>query len=87
MYVALGVFGGGYALYRLYDARRCSLNDLERQLADERENEELIKAQLRPADPRNLFCYCYLSSWILICFRLFRCCGIEFKHILRASRE
>lgn len=47
MYVALGVFGGGYVLCRLYDARRCSLNDLERQLADERENEELIKAQIQ----------------------------------------
>ncbi|XP_047943933.1 peroxisome biogenesis protein 3-1-like [Salvia hispanica] len=47
VYVALGAFGGGYVLYKLYDARRRSLSALQRQLADERENEELIKAQIQ----------------------------------------
>lgn len=51
MYVTLGVCGSGYLLYKLYDASRRRLNDLEKQLADERENEELIKSQLRLTDP------------------------------------
>ena len=47
MYVTLGVFGSGYLLYKLYDSHKQQLNDLEREVASERENEELIKAQLR----------------------------------------
>ncbi|KAI3455756.1 hypothetical protein Pfo_012419 [Paulownia fortunei] len=47
VYVTLGVFGSGYLLYKLYDARRRKLSDLEKQLADERENDELIKAQIQ----------------------------------------
>ncbi|KAL1564057.1 peroxisome biogenesis protein 3-1-like [Salvia divinorum] len=47
VYVALGAFGGGYLLYRLYDARRRSLSALQRQLADERQSEELIKTQIQ----------------------------------------
>ncbi|KAG8388012.1 hypothetical protein BUALT_Bualt02G0081000 [Buddleja alternifolia] len=47
VYVTLGVFGSGYLLYRLYDARRRRLHDLKKQLADDRENEELIKAQVQ----------------------------------------
>lgn len=42
-----GILGGGYFLYRLYDARKKQLLDLEKVLAEERENEELVKAQLR----------------------------------------
>ncbi|KAK4414213.1 Peroxisome biogenesis protein 3-2 [Sesamum alatum] len=47
VYVTLGVFGSGYLLYKLYDARRRKLSDLEKELADERQNEELIKAQIQ----------------------------------------
>ncbi|KAL0464174.1 UNVERIFIED_CONTAM: Peroxisome biogenesis protein 3-2 [Sesamum latifolium] len=47
VYVTLGVFGSGYLLYKLYDVRRHRLSDLEKQLADEREKEELIKAQIQ----------------------------------------
>lgn len=46
MYVTLGLLGSGYILYKLYDARRRRLSDLEKQLAHEKENEELVKAQL-----------------------------------------
>ncbi|KAF2309065.1 hypothetical protein GH714_000316 [Hevea brasiliensis] len=45
--VAAGVFGSGYFLYNLYNAHKSSLADLERQHADEREHEELIKAQMQ----------------------------------------
>ena len=43
--VTAGVLGSGYFLYKLYDAHKRRLNDLERQLASERENDEFIKAQ------------------------------------------
>ncbi|KAJ9162487.1 hypothetical protein P3X46_022254 [Hevea brasiliensis] len=45
--IAAGVFGSGYFFYKLYNAHKSSLADLERQLADEREHEELIKAQMQ----------------------------------------
>ncbi|GFP86220.1 peroxisome biogenesis protein 3-2 [Phtheirospermum japonicum] len=47
VYVTLGVFSSGYLLYKLYDARSRRLVDLQKQLARERENEELIKAQIQ----------------------------------------
>lgn len=47
VYITLGVVGSGYFLYKLYEAHRRKLSDLERELASERENDELIKAQLR----------------------------------------
>ncbi|KAI3463738.1 hypothetical protein Pfo_020401 [Paulownia fortunei] len=47
VYVTLGVFGSGYLLYKLYDARRRRLSDLEKQLVHERESDELIKAQIQ----------------------------------------
>lgn len=47
VYVTFGVLGSGYLLYKLYDGHRRRLSDLERELADERRNEELIKSQLR----------------------------------------
>ncbi|KAL6494332.1 hypothetical protein OROGR_031132 [Orobanche gracilis] len=47
VYVTLGVLGSGYLLYKLYDARRSRLSDLEKQLARERESEELMKAQIQ----------------------------------------
>ncbi|XP_051119241.1 peroxisome biogenesis protein 3-2-like isoform X2 [Andrographis paniculata] len=47
VYVTLGVFGSGYLLYKIYDARRRRLCDLETQLSAERESEELIKTQIQ----------------------------------------
>ena len=46
VYITLGVLGSGYFLYKLYDAHRRRISDLERELATERENDELVKAQL-----------------------------------------
>ncbi|XP_028072499.1 peroxisome biogenesis protein 3-2-like isoform X1 [Camellia sinensis] len=47
VYLTLGALGSGYLLYKLYDAHRRRLSDLERELAGERENDELIKAQMQ----------------------------------------
>ncbi|CAK9185595.1 unnamed protein product [Ilex paraguariensis] len=47
VYVTLGVLGSGYLVYKLYDAHRRRLSDLERELAGRHESDELIKAQLR----------------------------------------
>lgn len=47
VYVTLGVLGSGYFLYKLYDAHRRKISDLERELASERENDELIRAQMQ----------------------------------------
>ncbi|GAV88932.1 Peroxin-3 domain-containing protein, partial [Cephalotus follicularis] len=45
--VTAGILGSGYLLYRLYEAHKRRLADLERELLDGRENEELIKAQMQ----------------------------------------
>lgn len=45
--VSLGLCGSGYLLYKLYDASRRRLSELERQLTDERESEELLKSQMQ----------------------------------------
>ncbi|KAF8025203.1 hypothetical protein BT93_F2137 [Corymbia citriodora subsp. variegata] len=42
-----GILGSGYFLYKLYDARKKQLLDLEKVLASERENEELVKAHMQ----------------------------------------
>ncbi|CAI9113497.1 OLC1v1014111C3 [Oldenlandia corymbosa var. corymbosa] len=47
VYVTLGVLGSGYFLYKLYDAHKRRISDLETEFARQRENEELIKAQLQ----------------------------------------
>ncbi|KAI7985266.1 Peroxisome biogenesis protein 3-2 [Camellia lanceoleosa] len=47
VYFTIGVLGSGYLLYKLYDAHKRRLSDLERELAQERENDELIKAQMQ----------------------------------------
>ncbi|KAL3512198.1 hypothetical protein ACH5RR_024915 [Cinchona calisaya] len=47
IYYTLGIFGSGYFLYKLYDAHTRRISDLERELASERENDELIKAQMQ----------------------------------------
>ncbi|XP_024437711.1 peroxisome biogenesis protein 3-1 isoform X2 [Populus trichocarpa] len=45
--ITAGVLGSGYFLYRLYNAHEQRLADLERELARQRANDELIKAQLQ----------------------------------------
>ncbi|CAN0891437.1 Peroxisome biogenesis protein 3-2 [Linum grandiflorum] len=45
--VTAGVVGSGYCLYKVYNAYKNQLAGLERELADERENDELIKAQMQ----------------------------------------
>ncbi|XP_028063534.1 peroxisome biogenesis protein 3-2-like, partial [Camellia sinensis] len=47
VYFTIGVLGSGYLLYKLYDAHKRRLSDLERELAQERENDELIKAHMQ----------------------------------------
>ncbi|KAI3670651.1 hypothetical protein L2E82_53796 [Cichorium intybus] len=47
VYVSLGLCGGGYVLYKFYDAYTKRISELERQLADEQENDELLKAQMQ----------------------------------------
>ena len=45
VYVSLGLCGSGYLLYKFYDSYTKRISELERQLADEQENDELLKAQ------------------------------------------
>ncbi|KAI5568801.1 hypothetical protein BDE02_12G037800 [Populus trichocarpa] len=45
--ITAGVLGSGYFLYRLYNAHEQRLADLEGELARQRANDELIKAQLQ----------------------------------------
>ncbi|PHU19614.1 Phospholipid-transporting ATPase 10 [Capsicum chinense] len=47
LYVIFGVLGNGYLLYKLYEGHRRQLSDLERELADEKRNEELIGSQVQ----------------------------------------
>ncbi|KAI3815636.1 hypothetical protein L1987_15313 [Smallanthus sonchifolius] len=47
VYVSLGLCGGGYILYKFYDAYEKRVSELQRQLADEQENDELLKAQMQ----------------------------------------
>lgn len=47
IFVTFGILGSGYFLYKLYDARKCRLLELDRELARERENDERIKAQMQ----------------------------------------
>jgi peroxin-3 len=63
--ITAGVLGSGYFLYRLYNAHEQRLADLERELARQRANDELIKAQLReieygvlPPHPPLLLMFC-----------------------------
>ena len=41
-----GCLGSGYLLYKLYNSHTRRLADLQRQLANDREHDENIKAQL-----------------------------------------
>ncbi|PKI60011.1 hypothetical protein CRG98_019599 [Punica granatum] len=47
VFVSAGVLGTGYLLYKLYDAHNKRLADLEKELANERENDELLKAHMQ----------------------------------------
>ncbi|XP_028805436.1 peroxisome biogenesis protein 3-2 isoform X2 [Neltuma alba] len=47
IFVTAGVFGSGYLLYKLYGAYKRRLDVLEGELTLQRENEELIKAQMQ----------------------------------------
>lgn len=47
VYVSLGVCGSGYLLYKFYDAYTTRISQLQRQLADEQENDDLLKAQMQ----------------------------------------
>lgn len=47
MFVALGVVGSGYVIYKLYDAHRRRISDLEEKMEGERQVSELIRAQLQ----------------------------------------
>ncbi|KAB5524610.1 hypothetical protein DKX38_022359 [Salix brachista] len=48
--ITAGVLGSGYFLCKLYNAHQQKLADLERELARQRANDEIIKAQLREFD-------------------------------------
>lgn len=47
VFIALGALGGGYVIYKFYDAHRRRVTVLERQLEGVREVDELIKSQLQ----------------------------------------
>lgn len=47
IFVTLGIAGSGYFLYKLYDAHKRRLAELEYELAVQRENDEQIKAQMQ----------------------------------------
>ncbi|KAF3437207.1 hypothetical protein FNV43_RR19960 [Rhamnella rubrinervis] len=47
IFVTAGVLGSGYLLHKLYNAHRQRLAVLERELESERQNDELIKAQMQ----------------------------------------
>ncbi|KAM6568162.1 hypothetical protein CsatB_016147 [Cannabis sativa] len=48
VFVSAGVLGSGYVLYKLYNAHRQRLDDLERELANERKRvDEFVKDQLQ----------------------------------------
>lgn len=46
VFVTAGCLGSGYFLYKLYNSHTRRLADLQRQLANDREHDENIKAQL-----------------------------------------
>ncbi|KAI7726089.1 hypothetical protein M8C21_024702, partial [Ambrosia artemisiifolia] len=47
IYVSVGVCGGGYILYKFYDAYTNRISQLQQQLADDQQNEDLLKAQMQ----------------------------------------
>ncbi|XP_020888849.1 peroxisome biogenesis protein 3-1 isoform X1 [Arabidopsis lyrata subsp. lyrata] len=59
--------GSGYLLYKLYNAHTRKLADLERELAYERENDEIIKTQLSFCNltPKDRVFLCFLPSLVV----------------------
>ncbi|CAJ1936669.1 unnamed protein product, partial [Sphenostylis stenocarpa] len=47
VFITVGVLGSGYLLYKLYGAHRHGVQELERELAVQKETEELMKAQMQ----------------------------------------
>ncbi|GAB2231124.1 hypothetical protein Droror1_Dr00027412 [Drosera rotundifolia] len=47
LFVTLGVVDDGYAFYKVYNAYKQRLGELEKELVSEKEHEELIKAQMQ----------------------------------------
>ncbi|XP_020580489.1 peroxisome biogenesis protein 3-1-like isoform X3 [Phalaenopsis equestris] len=47
IFITLGALGGGYVIYKFYDAHRRRVTVLERRLEGAREVDELIKSQLQ----------------------------------------
>ncbi|CAH8352566.1 unnamed protein product [Eruca vesicaria subsp. sativa] len=45
--VTTSCLGSGYLLYKLYNVHTRNLADLERELADERHNDEIVKTQMK----------------------------------------
>lgn len=68
IFVSAGVLGSGYLLYKLYDTHKRRLDDLERELALQRENDELIKAQLRKIYISHLFSSLFLLFVLVVNF-------------------
>lgn len=61
-----GVLGGGYLLYKLYNAHRRRLADLEAELAREQESsDELLKAKLIKI-PISFSCSHLLIGYVLL---------------------
>lgn len=66
MFVTTGVLGGGYLLYKLYNAHRQRLADLEAELAREQESsDELLKAKLIQM-PISFSCSHLLIGYLLL---------------------
>ncbi|KAK3001401.1 hypothetical protein RJ639_022275 [Escallonia herrerae] len=93
VYVTLGVFGSGYIFYKLYEAHRRRLSDLERELASERENDELLKAQMqshfesiqRIADTTLPHAMIYLSNRVVEELDLLHLTGLPWHHQYSAT--
>jgi len=67
--VTAGCLGSGYLLYKLYNSHTRRLADLERELAHERENDEIIKTQLSSVliktDPLDFSSYGFSNGPVL----------------------
>ncbi|KAL5725711.1 hypothetical protein ACHQM5_008827 [Ranunculus cassubicifolius] len=64
VYVTVGVLGSGYVLYRLYATHKQKLDDLDKELAREREVDELIKSQFHKKMVLSLWATTTLNLYI-----------------------
>lgn len=81
IFVTVGALGGGYVLYKLYDANRRRVIEWERELAEQErilaERENFIKAQLR-----DILISCFISTKSrVLCFRSMYGCGSNILHV------